>query len=157
MRQMYSFECFTENLIYFQRKSWYKANIIDLLFSPNLCFRSAWLVDWSQMNSLFNPVHHFFNSLSLQICNLFTCSKNQSISHSRYQLQRNSANKELLNNSWTACLPCTASYHYHKWWVLMTKQHLLIQTNLHSCLYMDAYCSCTTQIHAFSQFHRESK
>jgi len=40
VRQMYSFECFTESLIYFQCKLLYLANIITL-FTPNLCFRPA--------------------------------------------------------------------------------------------------------------------
>lgn len=40
-RQMYSFVCFVENLIYFQYKLLSSVNSIALQFIPNLCFRSA--------------------------------------------------------------------------------------------------------------------
>lgn len=113
---MYSFVCFVENLIYFQYKLLRSVNSIALQFIPDLCFRSAWLVDWSQVNSLFNSVHHFFNSLSLQICYFFTCSKIKE--HITFQIWTRAIlgkkkKKVKLIASLTAYLPDTASHCNH--------------------------------------------
>lgn len=89
-RLMHSFESSIE--IWFLCKLLCSVNIAALLLIPNLCFRSAWLVDWSEMNSLLNSVHHLFNSLSLQIRNFFTYSKIKEYT-TKYKLQRNSRKK----------------------------------------------------------------
>lgn len=51
------------------------------LVIPYLCLGSSCLINWSEMNSLFNSVHHLFNCLPLQVCDFFSYSKNTHIKH----------------------------------------------------------------------------